>query len=258
MEHIDLETIADSVPGKLTDRKTPLGELNWIFTAVTDTIAWNVLPGPLFQRLFRQDLLVASMFRNFLLAERILRSLSCTPASHPEIPSTCNHPLWDAWDLAVETCLYQLIDRGYLRKMPLNYTSTASEEDGSNDYSTAQASTTTKREPQPPMTTSAAPTDAPFFGEQLTAFEIWLEYANTKPKSKLVIRSPPSAGTPLPYLWSDSAKSLNTNPHEMDPPAELPIVLQVLLSQAHRVRALVLLKRFLDLGPSAGTTLIGR
>ena len=37
-----------------TDRKTPLGELNWIFTAITDTIAWNVLPRALFQKLFRQ------------------------------------------------------------------------------------------------------------------------------------------------------------------------------------------------------------
>jgi regulator-associated protein of mTOR len=35
-----------------------LGELNWIFTAITDTIAWNTLNRPLFQKLFRQDLLV--------------------------------------------------------------------------------------------------------------------------------------------------------------------------------------------------------
>ena len=32
------------IPGRLNDRRTPLGELNWIFTAVTDTIAWNTLP----------------------------------------------------------------------------------------------------------------------------------------------------------------------------------------------------------------------
>lgn len=44
----------DRIPGKQTDRKTPLGELNWIFTAITDTIAWNMLPRPLFQKLFRQ------------------------------------------------------------------------------------------------------------------------------------------------------------------------------------------------------------
>jgi hypothetical protein len=36
--------LIDRIPGKLNDRKTPLGELNWIFTAITDTIAWNVLP----------------------------------------------------------------------------------------------------------------------------------------------------------------------------------------------------------------------
>jgi len=34
----------DKLPGRVNDRKTPLGELDWIFTAVTDTIAWNVLP----------------------------------------------------------------------------------------------------------------------------------------------------------------------------------------------------------------------
>jgi regulator-associated protein of mTOR len=36
--------IVDKIPGKQNDRKTLLGELNWIFTAITDTIAWNVLP----------------------------------------------------------------------------------------------------------------------------------------------------------------------------------------------------------------------
>ena len=46
--------LIDRIPGKQTDRKTPLGELNWIFTAITDTIAWNTLPQALFQKLFRQ------------------------------------------------------------------------------------------------------------------------------------------------------------------------------------------------------------
>lgn len=36
--------LVDKIPGRLADRRTPLGELNWIFTAITDTIAWNVLP----------------------------------------------------------------------------------------------------------------------------------------------------------------------------------------------------------------------
>ncbi|KAF5835275.1 hypothetical protein DUNSADRAFT_7637 [Dunaliella salina] len=86
--------LIDQIPGRQTDRKTPLGELNWIFTAITDTIAWNVLPKPLFQKLFRSDLLVASLFRNFLLAERIMTAANCNPVSYPRLPPTHNHPMW--------------------------------------------------------------------------------------------------------------------------------------------------------------------
>lgn len=85
-----------------------LGELNWIFTAITDTIAWNTLPREVFQKLFRQDLLVASLFRNFLLAERIMRSYDCTPISQPALPPTHQHPMWKAWDMAVDISLAQL------------------------------------------------------------------------------------------------------------------------------------------------------
>lgn len=127
-ESLDYSLI-DRIPGLQTDRKTLLGELNWIFTAVTDTIAWNVLPhgnaisagalyhllffiflifslvgvrditvfllyADLFQRLFRQDLLVASLFRNFLLAERIMRSANCSPISYPMLPPTHQHHMW--------------------------------------------------------------------------------------------------------------------------------------------------------------------
>lgn len=37
-------SLIDKIPGRQNDRKTLLGELNWIFTAVTETIAWKVLP----------------------------------------------------------------------------------------------------------------------------------------------------------------------------------------------------------------------
>ncbi|KAG8374469.1 hypothetical protein BUALT_Bualt11G0135600 [Buddleja alternifolia] len=172
-------TLIDRIPGRQTDRKTLLGELNWIFTAVTDTIAWNVLPHDLFQRLFRQDLLVASLFRNFLLAERIMRSANCSPISYPMLPPTHQHHMWDAWDMAAEICLSQL---------PTLL------EDPNAEF-------------QP----------SPFFTEQLTAFEVWLDHGSEQKK----------------------------------PPEQLPIVLQVLLSQCHRFRALVLLGRFLDMGPWA-------
>ncbi|KAG0287659.1 hypothetical protein BGZ96_008451 [Linnemannia gamsii] len=171
------------IPGKLNDRRTPLGELNWIFTSITDTIAWNVLSRDLFKTLFRQDLMVAALFRNYLLADRIMRSQKCTPMSSPALPPTHQHPMWDSWDLALDMCLAQLpaLLQSEGSASPVEY--------------------------QPSM----------FFTEQLMAFEVWLGH-----------------GSPS---------------HEA--PEQLAIVLQVLLSQVHRLRALLLLSQFLDLGPWA-------
>lgn len=42
----------DRIPGQINDRRTMMGELNWIFTAITDTIAWNVLDSDMFQVCF--------------------------------------------------------------------------------------------------------------------------------------------------------------------------------------------------------------
>ncbi|KAM0789021.1 hypothetical protein ACM66B_003087 [Microbotryomycetes sp. NB124-2] len=203
--NLDIDMLL-KIPGKLNDRRTPLGELNWIFTAVTDTIAWNTLPRDLFQKLFRHDLVVAALFRGFLLAERIMRFYECTPISVPVLPQTHNHPLWDSWDLAVDMCLAQLPtlldhEKRWLELMP----------------------------PQPPGLPDQPPTPLPpgpplpyinssFFAEQLTAFDIWLEQGSVAKRKH---------------------------------PEQLPVVLQVLLSQAHRLKALILLCRFLDLGPWA-------
>lgn len=51
-----------------------------------------------------QDLLVASLFRNFLLADRIMRAASCTPASFPRLPSTHQHPMWQVRRLQIKFC----------------------------------------------------------------------------------------------------------------------------------------------------------
>lgn len=173
---------AKKLPGRLQERRTPLGELNWIFTAITDSIAWTTLPRDLFRKFFRQDLMVAALFRNFLLAQRVMMVYGCHPQSYPQLPDTHQHPLWETWDLAVDMALAQL---PMLEKK---------ETDG------------TEYEYQ----------NSTFFTEQLTAFEVYLTRGDAVAQK---------------------------------PPDQLPVVLQVLLSQQHRVRALILLGRFLDLGP---------
>ncbi|KAL6361565.1 hypothetical protein LRP88_05035 [Fusarium phalaenopsidis] len=173
---------AKKLPGRLQERRTPLGELNWIFTAITDSIAWTTLPRDLFRKFFRQDLMVAALFRNFLLAQRVMTVYGCHPQSYPQLPDTHQHPLWETWDLAVDMALAQLPMLEKKESEGLDY-----------EY---QNST--------------------FFTEQLTAFDV--------------------------YLTRGDAMAQKS-------PDQLPVVLQVLLSQQHRVRALILLGRFLDLGP---------
>ena len=136
----------------------------------------------LFQKLFRQDLLVASLFRNFLLAERIMKSFDCNPISSPSLPPTNEHPLWLSWDLALDMCISQL-------PQVLN-------EKNSKEF-----------------------VSCGFFSEQIEIFDLWLKY----------------------------------NVNSRVPPEQLPVVLQVLLSQQHRLKALELLCNFLDFGPWAVT-----
>ena len=106
-----LDMIFDEcIGGGPEDKKNILGELHWIFLTVTDTIAWNVLPNKLFQNLFRLDYTIQSLFRNYLLAERIMKSMNRNPISYPKLPPTHQHPMWAAWDAAVDAALLQLKD----------------------------------------------------------------------------------------------------------------------------------------------------
>ena len=155
------------IPGRTSDRKSPRGELYWIFTSVTDTIAWSVLRRPLFKKLFRQDLMVAALFRNFLLADRIMRQYNCTPISNPELPPTHNHPMWDAWDLAIDQCLNQ---------MPEIVEKAEKLEKEKQERERHNTGERTESKPDLELYSSGKRFST-FFEEQLTAFEIWLQTA---------------------------------------------------------------------------------
>lgn len=253
-----------NIPGMLSDRRTPLGELNWIFTAITDTIAWTSLPRSLFKKLFRHDLMIAALFRNFLLAKRIMPWYNCHPLSTPELPdSIAKHEMWKSWDLAMDEVLSKIVDN--LKNTPetsdlesqmiLQHEESLQNQKNDMSQQSSQKLQQNDRVPESiqgqsrfnvgnlsTMSLAAHPglqqnsnagnkkpssvnviTQLPqqqfsgFFEQNLTAFELWLKYVSN-------VRNPPE---------------------------QLPIVLQVLLSQVHRIRALVLLSRFLDLGPWA-------
>ncbi|KAL4719880.1 hypothetical protein ACJJTC_007208, partial [Scirpophaga incertulas] len=125
--------LIDRIPGQVTDRRTMLGELNWIFTAITDTIAWSSLPPDLFQQLFRADLLTASLCRNFLLADRIMSAIT------------------SATVLGRVMKRYQIIYKNYCFEM-------------------------LQRKELPRLLLQQRPyAHSPFFRDQLTAFQVWLD-----------------------------------------------------------------------------------
>ena len=118
-----------------------------------------------------------------------MKSFNCTPQSWPLLPDTTTHHLWQAWDMTLEAFINNnvAVQKGTIMADPRNNLSAS-------------------------MSSNLA-----FFTDQLTAFDLWLEF------------------------------SLASS----EPPEQLPVVLQALLSQTHRLRALQLLKKYLALGPSA-------
>ncbi|KAI5124927.1 hypothetical protein M0805_007354 [Coniferiporia weirii] len=218
------------IPGDLKDRRSPLGELNWIFVSITDTIAWTTFSKDIFYRLYRSDMFVACLFRNFLLAERIMKNYHCTPHTYPPLPPTNTHPMWAQWDLAVD---------GVLRQLP----DLLKNEETTNGIGTV-----------PGSEHSYTYIPSRFFTDQLIAFEVWISRGG----SALTKRGPGSLASSSAMENADFVRAVDSSQGEgidhlvpRKPPEQLPIVLQLLLSLPHRLRVLVLLSKFVDLGPWA-------
>lgn len=95
-----------------------------------------------------------------------IRYYKCEPLSSPELPPTHHHPMWDAWDLAAESCLSQL--------------------------------------PAMISASDEAPYEyrhSTFFAEQLTAFEVWLRKGGISSLSFILAQQYPNLH-PSNYLSS--------------------------------------------------------
>lgn len=86
------------VVGDICDRQILMGQLDWVLTLILDAIARDSLPKELFQKLFRGDLLTATIFRRFILSQRIMKRTGCHPVSRPALPDCSQHRLWTLWD----------------------------------------------------------------------------------------------------------------------------------------------------------------
>lgn len=239
MRKISVDMV-DRIPGDVNIRVTPLGELDYILTAITDTIAWNVLPRELFIKLYRQDVLLAVLMRNFLLAQRIMRSFGCNPVSYPALPDTHQHHLWNSFDIAMENVILQL--PAIIAEQKAQRRASAAEKERVDQHSNSNlspASAPGQSSPPYPSTSSPVPhsTNAPqslrtkisqaqcaisfrpssFFEDQMKAFSVWLDMGR----------------------------------YNSSHPEVLPILLQLLLAAPSRVKAISLISRYVQTGPAA-------
>ncbi|KAJ3431979.1 regulatory-associated protein of mtor [Anaeramoeba flamelloides] len=228
--------LIDHIPGKINDRRTLLGELHWVYITIADTIAWNTLSTSLFQKLYRQDLMIATLFRNFLLAERIMKSYNCTPFTIPSIPETYKHDLWNSWDCLLDSCLSKmrngykskfrtsnfsnLIDKETLLKVEQRKQKQEKKEKKKKKQLEKKKNKKKKQRGKGKKgkdkkgNLENKKTNSTFYDDQLTSFEIWI----------------------------NSGRNRKTGI------GKLPILLQVILTQQYQHRVLVLLARFVDLG----------
>ncbi|XP_055598229.1 protein raptor homolog [Uranotaenia lowii] len=89
-------------------RHSIMGQLDWALTLITDTIASQSLPDDMFRKLFREDFLLSTIMRRFLLAQRLMKAHGKTTVSRPALPVCSNHKLWQIWDQLVEGAVRQL------------------------------------------------------------------------------------------------------------------------------------------------------
>ena len=95
-----------------------------------------------------------------------MRTFNCTPLSYPPLPDCSTHPLWQAWDAAVEHCLLFVnkMNNSIAMEPTLSQGNLGLIRNGIQSQNNSSANTFIQ---------------SPFFNEHLTAFEIWLDFGGS-------------------------------------------------------------------------------
>ncbi|ESL07726.1 hypothetical protein TRSC58_04581 [Trypanosoma rangeli SC58] len=257
------------LPGELNDKKTPLGALHWAFMSITECIAWSTFPHALFMHLFRGDVVVAPLFRGFLLADRIITALGAKVTVYPPLPRTSDHTLWDTLDNVVDRTFVSLWRA--VRPTPPTVLNTLEFREwldwNATSWQYEKGSMTL------PSLGDCRVVVPDFLGEELSCLAAAVERITEQGFSRLVgvdqQQSEPPGGSvtarrrsrteddgPLLFLRMNTTPGYGSNSIATKPfphIVRLPMLLQGLLVTSHREEATELVCRFVDAGSLAVT-----
>ncbi|KAF4740506.1 hypothetical protein FOZ63_009505, partial [Perkinsus olseni] len=111
-------TVSEDGPNEVRS-SAEFRQLNSVFTSIMNSIAWSTLSAESYETLFRKDVVLASLFRNYLLAQRLLSLVGITSVSTPKLPDCSQHPLWETWELVLESSILHVIQGEPRHNSPL-------------------------------------------------------------------------------------------------------------------------------------------
>lgn len=80
-------------------------ELEDLLNVIIDSIVCDCLPSALLHRFFRGKGTTTFLFRNFVLAQYLLRPLGIHPTSKPDLPDMSQHRLWEYWKAVIDNTI---------------------------------------------------------------------------------------------------------------------------------------------------------
>ncbi|KAK8857880.1 hypothetical protein M9Y10_012976 [Tritrichomonas musculus] len=77
-------------------------DLHEMLTVITDAIASDYVKPKFFFQMFRNDHVVGTIFRRFILAQYLLKEYEVHPISNPSLPDMTKHQMWQEWEASLD------------------------------------------------------------------------------------------------------------------------------------------------------------